>query len=97
MEWEKARDEWAKQKVREIRGPRLQADIEILDIDIDHGGSYQIGEYTWDYDNASVEIGYRTLGKKKKISSVKVELYDFGRLVREIVHVANGGKLETIS
>lgn len=59
-------------------------DLTIIDIDIDPGGEYQIGDMTWDYDSPSIEITYKESGHQQKTS---VEL-DFAQLVQQILAVA---------
>lgn len=66
-------------------GPPPNPDeITIIDIDIEPGGDYQIGDMTWDHDDPSIEITYEINGRH---GTVNVEL-DFGKLVQEIVAVA---------
>ena len=59
-------------------------DITIIDVDIDPGGDYQIGDMTWDHEDPSIEIAYELDGKRH---SAYAEL-DFGKFVQEIVAVA---------
>jgi len=66
-------------------------DVTIVDIDIDPGGSTQIGDMTWDHENPSIEIIYTIPGILGRWGHDKltcnVEL-DFGELVKEIVEIA---------
>lgn len=43
------------------RSEGLQDTAVIVSVDYDAGGEYQIGDYTWDYDNASLTVRYRNL------------------------------------
>jgi len=47
-------------------------------IDVEDGGDYQLGEYTWDHDNASVTVTYRDpAGRPGKKQTLYIDLENY--------------------
>lgn len=71
---------------------------EILDTSFDAGGDVQLGEYTWDYEDATLEITYRdprnqptrSHGTRHKYY-ITLDEDGFADVLMRVIKIATGG------
>lgn len=82
MEWEKAKYLWAGNLLQK-NNKRYDTITDITEI-VCGGGEVQIGDYTWDTEESSIDIliQYKLNGQFR---SELYTYYDFGSLITEIV------------